>query len=61
MNGTFLKEKERKEEFIMKKIELRVNYFATALPGEPYIRYEWFGLKDQRKRIIKYVYIEDEE
>ena len=45
----------------MKKIELCVDYFATALPGEPYIRYEWFGLKDQRKRIIKYVYLGDEE
>jgi len=45
----------------MRTIELCVDYFATALPGQPYIRYEWFGLKDQRKRIIKYVYLEDEE
>ena len=45
----------------MRTIELSVTYFATALPGQPFIRYEWFGLKGQTKRIRNYVYIEDEE
>ena len=45
----------------MKKIELSVTYFATELPTQPFIRYEWFGLKDQTKRIRKYVYLGDEE
>lgn len=45
----------------MRTIELYVSYFTPASPAQPFIRYEWFGLKGQTKRIRKYVYLGDEE
>lgn len=45
----------------IRTIELYVDYYPPALKAQPFIRYEWFGLKDQKKRIRKYVYLEDEE
>ena len=52
MNGTFLKEKERKEEFIMKKITLRVYHFTETHPKlGPYLRYEWAYIYKNSRRV----------
>ena len=43
-----------------KLLELSVTYFAGEAPFRPFIRYEWFGLKGQTKRIRKYAYLRGE-
>ena len=45
----------------MRKIELYVGYYQGTKNTGSFIRYEWFGLKDQTKRIRKYVYLGDKE
>jgi hypothetical protein len=41
----------------MKKIELSVEFVFGV--KEPFIRYEWFGLKNQTKRIKRFVDLDE--
>lgn len=42
-------------------IELCVDYYHGTKNTGSFIRYEWFGLKNQTKRIKNYVYLEYEK